>query len=127
MAGQDQVGDRPPFLDDGLQNDTQPVGSRNLYLFVVSSCAQKPAEERIPSVFGRFGARFFGPIIDAIIGVADPCDDGVSSAGAIAAAKSVAREISHENTQPQHCLSSRGICGIFSSLILAEHRCTMCW
>ena len=57
------------------------------------ACAQKPAEERIPSIFGRFGAKFFGPMINAIIGVADPCEDGVSSAGAVAAAKSAARDL----------------------------------
>ena len=127
MAGQDQVGDRLSFMNNGRQNNSSPGSSKVPYLFTSSLCAQKPAEERIPSIFGRFGAKFFGPMIDAIIGVADPCKDGVSSAGAVAAAKSVAREISHEDTQPQRCLSSRSICGIFFSLILAEHRCTMCW
>lgn len=45
----------------------------------IMSILQKPAEERLPSVFGRFGAKLFGPMIDAVIGDVDASKDGVGS------------------------------------------------
>ena len=125
MASQDQVGDGPPFMKAGPRRTPTWQQQEIVHTYYIA-CVQKPAEERIPPIFGRFGTKFFGPMIDAIIGVADPCEDGVSSAGAVAAAKSFASKISEEYTTAAMPVVSRHLWDPFS-LILAECRCTMCW